>query len=316
MKVYCIITTVAFCQLSCPFCRAGNALRKEYDFVKRGKMSAETLTNIMDKVPFTKCNYHNWGEPLLHPNIVEFVEEGKRRNKMIELHTNMQKMTPETAEGFVKAKIDIISVSCDGTTQEVYEKYRVGGNLEKVIKGAELLAHFKKKHNSKFPHIRWQMVVNKHNQHQADEFKRFALSHGANTAVCADMYSQTPEGWFKIKEYATTDKRWKAVKVIGTVTKCNEPNHRFAVDWNGDVYTCCNTVGIESYKMGNINEQSFEEIWHGDKYEYVRRFCKTGKPEDNGFEIQCHACFDKFPNDKMRNGDMWARCLAARKNAE
>lgn len=316
MKVYCIITTVATCQLSCPFCRAGRALRKEYDFVKRGIMSRETLTNIMNKVPFRKCNYHNWGEPLLHPDILWLVEEGKRRNKTIEMHTNMQRMTPEIAEGLVKAGIDIISVSCDGTTQETYEKYRIGGSIDKVIEGAELLARSKKKYGSRQPHIRWQMVVNKYNQHQADEFKSFAIKHGANSATCADMYSQTPEGWFKIKDYATTDKRWKAVRVIGTVKTCNEPNHRFALDWNGDVYTCCNTVGIERYKMGNINEQEFDEIWNGEKYQYARRFCKSGQPEDNGFEIQCHACFDKFPNNEMRNEDMWARCLIARKNME
>jgi radical SAM protein with 4Fe4S-binding SPASM domain len=286
-------------------------MKKEYGFVKRGTMSQETLINVLDKVPFTKCSYHNWGEPLLHPDIVGLVEEGKSRGKTIEMHTNMQKMTPEVAEGFVKAKMDIISVSCDGITQEVYEKYRVGGKLDKVVAGARLLADTKKKFNSKFPNIKWQMVVNKYNQHQADQFKQFAMSYGANSAACNDMYSQTPQGWFRIKDYATTDKRWKAVRVIGTVKTCNEPNHRFAVDWNGDAYLCCNTVGIEQYKMGNINEQSFEEIWYGEKYEYSRRFCKTGKPEDNGFVTQCHACFNKFPNEKMRRESMWAPCLDA-----
>jgi len=304
----CIITLSTICQLSCPTCRAGG-LRNNYPNVKTGFMTRDTLVNIMKKVPFHNCNYHNWGEPFLHKQLVEFIKIGKSYGKRIEIHTNMQIMTADIARNIVESGLDILYISCDGVTQEAYEKYRVGGKLQKLTENASLLASVKSQLESLTPQIIWKMVVNKFNQHQADDFVEFAENHGADRALCADMYSQTPEGWFEIDKYATTDERWKAVKVLGTVEKCKEPFQRFSIDWNGDVYTCCNPTGIEVYKMGNINEQTFDEIWHGEKYQYARRFCESGEPEDNGHILQCHACFNKFPNKSLREQDMWAPCL-------
>ncbi len=78
----------------------------------------------------------------------------------------------------------------------------------------------------------------------------------------------------------------------------------------------CNPSGITEYRMGNINESSFEEIRHGSKYEYTRRFCLAGIPQDNGFAIMCHSCYNKFPNRSMREGDMHAPCLPPADEAE
>ncbi|TLN14024.1 methyltransferase domain-containing protein, partial [bacterium] len=103
--------------------------------------------------------------------------------------------------------------------------------------------------------------------------------------------------------------RWARCWVIGSVTGCRQPWDHVSFDWNGDVYPCCNPSGITDYRMGNINDSSFEEIWNGPKYEYTRRFCSSGIPEENGFAIMCHACYNEFPNQRMRADDMYAACL-------
>jgi hypothetical protein len=50
-------------------------------------------------------------------------------------------------------------ISIDGTTQEVYEQYRVGGNLNKVIEGAKNIVKWKKEMKSKTPFIVFQFLV-------------------------------------------------------------------------------------------------------------------------------------------------------------
>lgn len=306
----CMITLSTKCQLGCPTCKAGRNCNSD---IKNGFMSRETFLNIMEKVPFVNCKYHNWGEPFLHKDIIWFIEEGAKRGKDIELHSNMQIMNEDLARGIVEGGLRLLSISCDGTTQDTYEKYRVGGSLEKLTINAQMVANMKKKVGKDKPNIKWQMVVNKYNQHQVDEFGDFAKKHGADCFAIGKMYSQTPHGFFIIDDFDPHGK-YKSEKIIGTLTSCIEPTHRFVVDFNGDVYTCCNSAGSEEYKMGNINDQNFEEIWYGEKYQYARRFClEGGVPEDNGFNIQCHACFNKFPNKEMYEKDRWHKCLEHRR---
>ena len=47
----------------------------------------------------------------------------------------MMKMQNRTVE----SGLDRLIISIDGTTQDVYKQYRVGGNLEKVLEGARIL---------------------------------------------------------------------------------------------------------------------------------------------------------------------------------
>ena len=46
---------------------------------------------------------------------------------------NLNHVTDEQIKGMVTSNLDMLGISIDGTTQEVYEKYWVCGNLEKVF---------------------------------------------------------------------------------------------------------------------------------------------------------------------------------------
>jgi len=303
----CIINVSGKCQLFCPFCRAGE-FKNKY-LVRDGFISEKTICNIMKKIPFTRCNYFNWGEPFLHPKLINLIKIGKQNDKIIEIHSNMQNLGAMSVEDIVKSGLDILCVSCDGTTQEVYEKYRVGGFLDKLIFNASQIAKIKGELGYKTPKIYWRMIVNRFNEHQVEEFEQFAKNYGADEAVFSGMYAFTPEGRKRINTYKAKDKKWDMVENIGNLGYCERVFDRIAIDWNGDVYTCCEANGLEQFKMGNINEQTFDEIYNGEKYKYARRFCSNSIPEDNGFDILCHSCFNKFPNDVAKQCSVWSEFL-------
>ncbi|MCR6720110.1 MAG: hypothetical protein NVV59_07350 [Chitinophagaceae bacterium] len=58
--------------------------------------------------------------------------------------TNAHYLTDENARRTIESGLDRLIISIDGTTQEVYEQYRVGGQLNKVIEGARNIVKWKK----------------------------------------------------------------------------------------------------------------------------------------------------------------------------
>jgi MoaA/NifB/PqqE/SkfB family radical SAM enzyme len=66
--------------------------------------------------------------------------------------TNAHYLTDEKAKATVESGLDRLIISIDGTTQDVYQSYRVG-KLDKVLEGAKNIVKWKKEFNSKTPFI-------------------------------------------------------------------------------------------------------------------------------------------------------------------
>ena len=305
-----IVELSSYCQLACPFCRTGNALREKYPQVPRGMLSQKTFKNIIFKVPaIEEMLLYNWGEPFLNPDILWFVMFGKKVANKCVLSTNMHVMTEELARGLVEFGLDKIFISCDGMSQESYAAYRVGGSLETVLHNTRLLTEAKKRLGLSNPQIIFQCIVNKFNEPEIEDYEAFAKSHGADRVRLIPICGLTPEGYKMQGEYAPVSPAWPPFQNLGSVKNCRYPTISMVFDWNGDVYTCCSPSGIQEYAMGNINESTFNEIWNSNKYKYVRRFCESGNPEQNEYKIMCFACYGIFPSEKSFRQDMWRGCF-------
>ncbi|MEI2707516.1 MAG: hypothetical protein V9E96_00685 [Chitinophagaceae bacterium] len=76
--------------------------------------------------------------------------------------------------------LDRLIISIDGTTQDVYSSYRVGGKLDKVLEGAKNIVKWKKELKSKTPFIFFQFLVVKPNEHQIEEVKKLGKEIGVD----------------------------------------------------------------------------------------------------------------------------------------
>ena len=52
--------------------------------------------------------------------------------------------------------------------------------------------------------------------------------------------------------------------------KCFYPSYKFFLDYNGDVLMCSHDWGKKNI-LGNLNKQSFKDIWLSDKYMEARQ---------------------------------------------
>jgi MoaA/NifB/PqqE/SkfB family radical SAM enzyme len=168
------ISTV--CNLKCPLCnRADPKLYKNLNFYS----DLELFKNIIEKFPNIKK--FNIGflvsEPTLNPNLLDIINFLKSKDKTIMFSTNGNTFYEDTI--FWKNLITLFDLtdeivwSMDGLNQETYKQYRIGGNIDKVIKNiirAEKL----------FPNLkqRIQFIKFKHNEKDLEFLEQFKLENG------------------------------------------------------------------------------------------------------------------------------------------
>ena len=149
------IDTTNICQLKCPLCHTGlGTIDRD-----KGIMHFETYTKTIDQIKdyCVWLSLYSWGEPFLNRRIHEFVAYAHQNRIATIMSTNLVKpLSPEMTENIIKSGLDVLIVSLDGVTQEVYEKYRVGGRLDRVLDNLRLLVQKKKELGYATPHVEWQ----------------------------------------------------------------------------------------------------------------------------------------------------------------
>ena len=279
------IDTTNICQLKCPLCHTGKGTIHR----DQGVMDFGLFTNVIDQIK-NSCIWltlYSWGEPFLNQRIHEYIEYAHKKKIATIISSNLNKpLTPEMAEQVVKSGLDVMIVSLDGVTQDVYEVYRVSGHLDRVLDNLRLLNQKKRELGSNTPHIEWQFIVMRQNEHQLDEarslastlgvdslvFKKVDFPHGENDPAEADKWlpRQHPE-------YLRADPFFKAYQEDGQV--CWRLWRSAVINWDGGFAPCCYlTDKIQDF--GDVNESSVKEIWNNASYNAARGlFKKNVMPE-------------------------------------
>jgi MoaA/NifB/PqqE/SkfB family radical SAM enzyme len=79
------------------------------------------------------------GEPLLCDHLPSMISYARQNKIKAFVSTNLNILDNKKAEGLIESKLDYLLVSLDGASQEIYEKYRVGGDFNKVIANIRML---------------------------------------------------------------------------------------------------------------------------------------------------------------------------------
>jgi radical SAM protein with 4Fe4S-binding SPASM domain len=216
------------------------------------------------------------GEPYLNPEFLDMVKYASSKNIYTATSTNAHYITDEVAKKTVESGLDRLIISIDGTTQEVYQQYRVGGNLNKVIEGAKKIVKWRKELNSKTPFIFFQFLVVKPNEHQLEEIKQLAKEIGVDevrfkTAQVYD-YETDPNQLIPNNERYSRykkDKDGKYKPKNKLVNRCWKLWHANVITWDGLVVPCCFDKDA-MHQLGNIKNESFKNIWNNSNYKQFR----------------------------------------------
>lgn len=263
------------CNLHCPECLSGSGLMKR----GRGYMDTGLFRRVMSELrPYIfNLNLYFQGEPMLHPQFFSFLENCPEVRKTVS--TNGHFLSEENTEKLVRSTLSKLVISLDGLDQETYSKYRKEGNLNAVLNGIKNITSAKDKYGSSLK-LEIQFLVSRNNEHQIAEVKRFA--HEINAS-------------FKLKSMQIRDKRdmeyWlpsgkkfsRYKKIDGYYVIRNSMPDRCArlwfnpvITWDGKVVPCCFDKDAE-HVMGDLNRDSFRDIWNGTRYRIFRKSILSGR---------------------------------------
>jgi len=188
------------CILHCPLCATGKNDKSQTKAIIRFEDFKPIFDKIKDYTFFVWL--YNWGEPFLCSDIFKIINYCHENNVGVKIDSNLNYYNDDILRNIVKSKIDYISLSIDGFSQENYQFYRKGGSLQKVLEGMVKLIEYKKKAGSKYPILIWQFLVNNKNKDEVERAESWAKENKIDIFEARSLSLFTDvDSKFQEKEY-------------------------------------------------------------------------------------------------------------------
>lgn len=261
------------CNLGCPECPSG---LKQFSRAT-GKMGVEEhrawLNSMASRLIYV--TYYFQGEPFLNPNLLALIQEAKKKRLFTATSTNAHFIDERNAENIVQSGLDQLIISVDGTTQAVYEQYRVHGDLSKVWKATQALVEAKKRLKSTTPRLIFQCLALKPNEHEIPMIFQKAEDFGVDEVriKTAQLYAYEngnplmPENEEYRRYRRGKDGKFKVKNTGGN--RCWRMWSGCVVTWDGKMVPCCFDKDAQ-HALGSLATTSFSELWSSQGYRSFR----------------------------------------------
>jgi radical SAM protein with 4Fe4S-binding SPASM domain len=277
------IEPVNACNMACPFCTTILATRD------RKLMPLSTLEKFLDDLCeakiYPRLTFTGEGEPFLHKQACDMIAMARARGFNTWSINNGTMLSKERIDKLIAAKLNRIQFSIDSIKPEVYEKIRISkGNKPSYYNQVmgNILHFIKRNYEAGSPtYVTISSVQNSLNIDEEKSFTEFWYSLPVNHVFLqplSTIQGANPAGESEGIFYKGEQKS-KPV--------CSVPFGNAIVNSDGSVNLCTHDYdGV--YSVGNVKEESFEDIWNNEKSRKLRQALIDGEVEE--FVKMGHDC--------------------------
>ena len=268
------IEVASICDLACPHCY------RQFIATPDKTMDRNLAFRLIDQasdidVPSMKFNWR--GEPLLNPNLPDFVNYAKRKGILETIiNTNATRLSESMAEVLIKSGLDLMIYSFDGGTKESYERMRPGrfskNSFDRVYSNIRRFAQIREKMGSTFPRTRIQMVLTKETFDEQDSY--YSLFSDCVDEVSVKQYTERGGKLSDVSDntaqrFAKEIKRLKLNPEAAIMRDsdgvfhmskgrlpCEQIYQRLMVTYDGSVSMCCYDWG-GMHPIGYVDDLAF-----------------------------------------------------------
>lgn len=302
------------CDLKCIMCQHS----KDPQFIDSSNpryfISVDLFKTIAEELfPTAKTvGLTGFGESTLHPKFMDLIDITSNFDCRFGIVTNLSSAKKEIWDALCENGFDII-VSFDGASKETFERQRVGSDFNRIMEKLRYIQN-KNQRLGNTDKVKLLMAVSTINFHEMAEVTKIAYDVGVNFVNF--IFVQAPikiEYSIQRVEKNSLDKeisRMQAIaKKLGIKTKlinkplydstredsvytkryCPKPWTSVFIDSAGKIGPCNHhlfplEVIVEKNGspdlLGDLKNESFENIWNGEKYKKFRARTGSGNPID------------------------------------
>jgi short-subunit dehydrogenase/MoaA/NifB/PqqE/SkfB family radical SAM enzyme len=173
-RLWQVETSIA-CNLNCIMCPWKDERSLHF---KRGDMTEEIWEALRPYLPETKSiDFTGGGEPLLHPNLAEWIRDANAADCKTGFLTNGVTLNEEKSRQFIQSGLDWIGFSVDAATAETYEQIRKGADFKKLCRNITTMSELR---TDKIPLIMINFVMMPVNIGHLEKIVRLAAELGVD----------------------------------------------------------------------------------------------------------------------------------------
>jgi hypothetical protein len=288
------IDASSHCQLACPLCPTADG--RTHQHLGAGHLKLADFEGLLDRNPhIAHVELSNYGEMFLNPQLAGILACAFERRVTVSGSNgvNLNFAREDALEAVVRYRVRALTCSIDGATQETYARYRVSGNLDRVLGNIDKIREYRARYNSAFPLLDWQFVVFGHNEHELKTARAMAAERGMTFVPRLSWDAQfSPvhdSGLIRIETGLGAASRAEYREQRGvdyTRNICFQLWNAPVLNWNGTLLGCC--VNYWGDFGANLFSADWSQAMSNPKLEHARRML-TGdaEPRDG---IPCTTC--------------------------
>jgi MoaA/NifB/PqqE/SkfB family radical SAM enzyme len=262
-----IVDITEVCNLACVHCPHPEFAKTS--FYGARYLPVELNTKMVDEVRehgqghMKFIRYTSEGEPLIHPQAYDMIEDSARRSGVfVTLTTNGTIMNEKRTQRLLDAAVHMIDISIDAFTPEVYSRIRVNGDLEVTRGNVQRLLRWVDESGHKTKVI-VSYIEQPENRHETEDFRRFWQDQGADYVVVRRLHSAAG---------AVTNVAKAMHRENQGVARrpCVYPWERVVLNPRGFL-AFCPADWTDGSKVFDFRETTIRETWQGEFYAHLRQ---------------------------------------------
>lgn len=274
------------CNFRCLMCPTGNHSMTRTS----GFMSEEVFDRILEQTTphKTPLRFIMWGEPTLHPKLIEYISQAHANGIMTHLNTNGSKLDREYIELLIDAGLDSIKFSFQGVDRKSYEEMRNTDFFEELLDVIKLFRDIRG--NRERPYMHVSSSITYETREQVQEFKTRMSELVDEISLGRTVFHNADLNAVRLRpaEFEMLKTLKDQESVVREHPECPEVFDKMSIDWNGTVLACCDDPDNEM-ALGSIMNHTLEELWHSDQLQYYRTMLADMRHDELP---RCKTCFD------------------------
>lgn len=247
------------CNLKCIMCPRKDMTRKSefMDF----SLFKKIIDECSEYVDFVYL--HHFGEPLLHPHLIDMINYCGENNIKTGISTNGTLLSEDVSHKILDSTLDRIIFSLDGATQKTYEKIRRNAHFESTVSNIIRFLKLKKMKHLNRPLTTIQIILMNETAEETSLFYEKWRSHQVDSIEMKYFDSwagQLKESVFLCKAEHRIPSHIQRYKQR---QPCKWFWHNLIVLSDGTVVPCSRDYD-RKIPLGNVSKASLKEIWNSD----------------------------------------------------